>query len=72
MAAPGALDAGFLVGAEDVVLRAKGAALPTARIQIQDRPCLLSKLADHEGRSSTCNANGLRASRRAPATPCSD
>ena len=44
MAADTGLDAGFLVGTEDVVLGAKALALPGAGIQVQNRAGLLGKV----------------------------
>src|SRR5438093_13135836 len=44
VAADAGLDAGLLVGAEDVVLGAKALALPSARIQVQNGAGLLSEL----------------------------
>jgi hypothetical protein len=38
------LDAGLLVGTEDVVLGAEGLTLPAARIQVQNRAGLLGEL----------------------------
>ena len=37
MATAAGLDAGLLIGAEDVVLRPQGLALPPARIEVQNR-----------------------------------
>src|SRR5438045_8109291 len=44
MAADAGLDACLLVGAEDVVSGAQGLALPHARIEVQNRPGLLSEV----------------------------
>ena len=44
MAAAAGLDAGLLVGAEDVILGAQGLALPHARIEVQNRAGLLGEV----------------------------
>src|SRR5215813_6520939 len=44
MATAAGLDAGFLVGAEDVVLGPQGFALPQARIEVQNRASLVNEV----------------------------
>src|SRR5262249_31276867 len=44
MATAAGLDAGLLVGAEDVVLVPQGCALPHARIEVQNRASLVSEV----------------------------
>jgi hypothetical protein len=58
MAAVARLNAGLLVGPEDVVLGAEGLALPSARIQVQNRSGLLRK-AGISGKDPVLVAPGL-------------
>ena len=44
MAPAAGLDAGLLIGAEDVVLRPQGLALPPARIEVQNRARLVHEV----------------------------